>query len=254
MLEEPKALYGLYQMKKAKKALNNLANWNPTFRSGDSILNEATSKTPSGYTPQQEAAFNSNLTRLNNQKFRMASQANPNLSANVRAGIDFGNIAALNEFAKNDAILKNQKINTLATTIRGQDNANVTNQISQKAQMEQAYGNAYRAGLGNIVGALDSKINDLKTVASFVIPGAGAGAGGGDSSAEGQQSLGQMAAGSATPTMGAGAGFGNKAAAGYQAPINNSWKPYDTPVAPYTMPPNPYPMQGWITNPNQFRP
>ena len=47
--EEIKAVSGLTQMSKAKKALNRLANWKPEFRSGESILQEATAKTPYGY-------------------------------------------------------------------------------------------------------------------------------------------------------------------------------------------------------------
>jgi len=250
--EEIKAIYGLTQMNKSKKALNRLANWKPEFRSGESILQEATAKTPYGYSAQEQTAFNNSLARTNNMRYRLASQSNPNMASNINAGIQYGNIGALNEFARNDASLKQQKIGQLTNMIRSQDNMNVSNQINQKSQMEQAYGEAYKAGLSNIVGAFDSKMNDLKTVASFVIPFAGAG--GGAKAGTGQQSLGQMVAGSATPSVNSGGVFGNKAAPGYQSPINNSWRPYDTPVVPTPAPTNPYPMQGWITNPNQYNP
>jgi hypothetical protein len=248
-VEELQAVYGLTQMRKAKKALNRLSNWNPTYRTGESIFQEATSKTPSGFSAQEKAAYNNDLARQATQRYRLASQSNPNMSANIQAGIGYGSLAALNNFAKNDAALKQQKIGQLAGAITAQDNANVNYQMNQKSQMEQAYGEAYKAGLSNVVGAIKSKENDLKSVASFMIPGAGAAA-----AASGQQSLGQMAAGKATPSASAGGIFGNKVAPGYQTPLNNSWRPFDTPVTPPVDPINPYPMQGWITNPNQFRP
>lgn len=174
-VEELQAVYGLTQMRKAKKALNRLSNWNPTYRTGESIFQEATSKTPSGFSAQEKAAYNNDLARQATQRYRLASQSNPNMSANIQAGIGYGSLAALNNFAKNDAALKQQKIGQLAGAITAQDNANVNYQMNQKSQMEQAYGEAYKAGLSNVVGALDSKMNDLKTVASFVIPFAGSG-------------------------------------------------------------------------------
>ena len=240
MMEEPKILYGLHQIKKSSDALKRLSRWKPEFRTGESIFQEATAKTPRGYTAQEEAAFGQKLSRNNMQQFRSATQANPNLAQNVQAGISYGNVAALTDFASADARLKRDNINRLASDIARQDNMNVQYQMQQKAQMEQAYGEAKRAGIANVFGAFDSKMNDLKTVASFLVPMAGAGAGGGG----GQRSLGAMAAGSATPkflmssaTAGKGAAsgynFGAAASAGNvvgDVPYNTNWKPYATPT------------------------
>lgn len=293
--EEAKAIYGLTQMNKSKKALNRLANWKPEFRSGESILQEATAKTPYGYSAQETAAFNNSLARTNNMRYRLASQSNPNMASNINAGIQYSSLGALNEFARNDASLKQQKIGQLTNMIRSQDNMNVSNQINQKSQMEQAYGEAYKAGLSNVVGAFDSKMNDLKTVASFVIPFAGAGGG-----AQGKGTTTQMATsllpnsvtnpnGAQVPNQLSFGRYGNAMQAptipmngsnqaqtpstlsiypdsmwgknnygaygnGYAAPINKAWRS-PTSNAPLPPPPtNPYPMQGWITNPNQYNP
>ena len=247
--EEIKAIYGLTQMSKAKKALNRLSNWNPEFRSGESILQEATQKTPFGFSAQEKAAFTNDLSRLNNARFRAASQGNPNMAANVQAGINFGSIGALNEFAKNDALLKQQKIGQLASSITAQDNMNVSNQISQKSQMEQAYGEAYRAGLHNVVGALDSKMNDLKSVLGFIVPGAG-GAAATTTPSTTSQLAGGIVGGK---TLGKIGSTGSNAVMG--APVNTSWKPVSTPsVAPsYPVLPT-FSQQNWITNPNQYNP
>jgi hypothetical protein len=257
--EVVKVIYGLTQMSKAKKALKRLANWKPEFRSGESILQEATAKTPYGYTAQEDAAFKNNLARLNTQRYRLASQTNPNMASNINAGIQYGSIGALNEFAKNDAILKQQKIGQLASSIRSQDNMNVQNKINQKSQMEQAYGEAYKAGLSNVVGAFDSKMNDLKTVASFVIPFAGAGGATTSTPSTTTQMLGDMVGGktlkninqNAAGGMGAGAAGANVVG---DIPYNTNWRPLATPsdynpFKPYSMTTN-----DWITNPNQFRP
>ena len=258
--EEIKAIYGLTQMSKAKKALNRLSNWNPEFRSGESILQEATQKTPFGFSAQEKAAFTNDLSRLNNARFRAASQGNPNMAANVQAGLNFGSIGAINEFAKNDAALKQQKIGQLASRITAQDNMNVQSQLNQKSQMEQAYGEAYRAGLHNVVGAFDSKMNDLKTVASFVIPFAGAGGSGSAANPSAvTQGLGSLAGGKTLKNINQNAAGGMDAgAAGANVvgdiPYNTNWRPLATPsdynpFKPYSMTTN-----DWITNPNQFRP
>jgi hypothetical protein len=189
------------------------------------------------------------------------------MSANIQAGIGYGSLAALNNFAKNDAALKQQKIGQLAGAITAQDNANVNYQMNQKSQMEQAYGEAYKAGLSNVVGALDSKMNDLKTVASFVIPFAGSG---GNTQGKGTttQKATSLRPKSVTNPNGAQIpdqlSFGRYGNAMQAPPLQGAQipdtlpqqflEPFDTPVTPPVILYNPYPMQGWITNPNQFNP
>jgi len=256
--EVVKVIYGLTQMSKAKKALNRLANWKPEFRSGESILQEATAKTPYGYTAQEDAAFKNNLARLNTQRYRLASQTNPNMASNINAGIQYGSIGALNEFAKNDAILKQQKIGQLASSIRSQDNMNVQNKINQKSQMEQAYGEAYKAGLSNVVGALDSKVNEFKSVVGFIIPGAGGATTATPSTTT--QMLGDMVGGKTlsgiNQNTSAGMSIGASGAGEVGGtPYNTNWKPFSSINPPASPPPaNPYPMSGWIANPNQYNP
>lgn len=256
-----KVIYGITQMNKSKKALNRLSNWHPTYRSGESILQEATAKTPFGYSAQERAVFNNDLSRLGTQKYRMATQSNPNLAQNIQAGIDYGNIAALEQFAKSDASLKQQKIGQLASMITAQDNAKTAYDINQKSQMEQAYGEAYKAGLANVVGVFDSKMNDLKTVASFVIPMAGTG-GTSSTPSTTTQTLGSLVGGKtlsrinsgAATTSAMGASAGNMVGG---VPYNTYWKPEATPTYGYTPSSTktyPSTLNDWITNPNQFRP
>ena len=115
--------------------------------------------------------------------------------------------------------------------------------------MEQAYGEAYKAGLSNVVGALDSKINDLKTVASFVIPFAGSGG-----NTHGKGTTTQMAT-SLMPNSGVEVPMQLENTR-TQLPLNNYNSPFlrDRQLADPLATPYPYSQQGWITNPTQFRP
>ena len=140
-----KAIYGAYQANQASKALRGLASQGePQYRDPNSILQEATSKTPTGYSAAEKAAFMQNMQRLNTLKYRNATQSNPNLAQNVQSGIDYGNVNALNEFASNDANLRRERINRLASDIAQTDVRNTTNAINNKRAMEQAYGQAYQ--------------------------------------------------------------------------------------------------------------
>ena len=126
--------------------------------------------------------------------------------------------------------------------------------------MERAYGEAYRAGLHNVFGALDSKEKDLNTVASFVISLAGAGGAGSAANPSAvTQGLGSLAGGKTLKNINQNAAGGMDAgAAGANVvgdiPYNTNWRPLATPsdynpFKPYSMTTN-----DWITNPNQFRP
>lgn len=164
-----KALYGAYQAKQSSDALRRLANQpEPTYRSADSILQEAEGKTPSGYTGQEKAAFQQSLARLGMQKYRQASQINPNMASNINAGINYGSLAATNEFARNDASLRRDRINRLVTGITNEDNRNVSTAIQNRRMLQEQYGQAYQAGIGNIFNLFDQVDRDAASLTSIV--------------------------------------------------------------------------------------
>lgn len=164
-----KALYGVYQARQASKALRKLGSEpEPTYRDPNSILAEAEAKTPTGYSGQEKAAFMSNLARLNNQKYRVASQTNPNMASNINAGIQYGNLGALNEFAKNDAALRRSKVDRLFSGITQTDVRNTSNAIQNRRMLQQQYGQAYQAGIGNIFNLFDQIDRDAASVTSIV--------------------------------------------------------------------------------------
>ena len=255
----PKAIYGAIQMKQSGDALRRLANQpEPTFRSADSILREAEGKTPSGYTGQEKAAFQQSLARLGMQKYRQASQVNPNMASNINAGINYGNIGAQNEFAKNDASLRRDRINRLVNGITNEDNRNVSTAIQNRRMLQEQYGQAYQAGIGNVFNYFDALDRDAATVASIVT---GMPTGGGGGNGGGMSSLGGMVGGKSGLGGGGGAVGGgiNGRAMGANAaepvgsvPYDNSWKPYATQEPAQTYPQYNNIMQKWITNPNNM--
>lgn len=172
IFELPKAAYGFFQARKASKALNDLAKQpEPEYRSAVDIYNEADANTKSGYSPEEKAAFMGNLNRARTASQRIASDRNPNLAGVINAGINYGNIGALNQFASDDASLRRQKISQLASGITAQSNANTSNAINLKRQKEAAYGEAYKAGVGNVMNIFDAMNRDAATLTSIVAGG-----------------------------------------------------------------------------------
>ncbi len=243
-----KAIYGAYQANQAGKALRNLASQpEPTFRDPNSILQEATSKTPTGYSAAERAAFMQNLQRLNTLKYRNATQSNPNLAANVGAGIDYGRVGAINEFAANDANLRRERINRLAGDIAQTDIRNTTNAINNRRAMEQAYGQAYQAGVGNVMNLFDQIDRDAASLTSIVT---GMPAGGGGSTQKGMTTT-------TAPMLPAKSG----AAIPNTIYDNSSVQPFNTTMgrasaAPMVTEPTlpAYNQQDWIMNPNRYNP
>ena len=245
-----KAIYGAYQANQAGKALRNLASQpEPTFRDPNSILQEATSKTPTGYSAAEKAAFMQNMQRLNTLKYRNATQSNPNLAQNVQSGIDYGNVNALNEFASNDANLRRERINRLASDIAQTDVRNTTNAINNKRAMEQAYGQAYQAGIGNVMNLFDQIDRDAASLTSIVT---GMPTGGGAPTQKGMTTQ-------AAPLLPAKSGVEVPSQLTYdrvQPPLNTTMGREsvtygtNTPVTPFPS----YNQQDWIMNPNMYNP
>lgn len=129
---------------KARKAANKLKNVNPKFRDANLIREEAEGAVRYGYAPEEVADFRASLQRANNQGARMATDRNPNLSGAIQAGINFGNIGALNSFAAQDAALRRNKVNDYVSLSTGQYNNQTQADIRNKYDQEVAYGNAMK--------------------------------------------------------------------------------------------------------------
>lgn len=246
-----KAIYGAYQANQASKALRGLASQGePQYRDPNSILQEATSKTPTGYSAAEKAAFMQNMQRLNTLKYRNATQSNPNLAQNVQSGIDYGNVNALNEFASNDANLRRERINRLASDIAQTDVRNTTNAINNKRAMEQAYGQAYQAGIGNVMNLFDDIDRSAASLTSIVAPMAA------NTPTSGMQ---RASAPPSLPPLPAKSGVEVPSQLTYdrvQPPLNTTMGREsvtygtNTPVTPFPS----YNQQDWIMNPNMYNP
>ena len=240
-----KALYGVYQARQASKALRNLASQpEPTYRDPNSILAEAEAKTPTGYSGAEKAAFMNNLARLNTSRYRIASQTNPNMASNIGAGIDYGNVGAINEFAKNDAAIRRNKVNSLFGAITAADTRNTSNAIANRRMLEQQYGQAYQAGVGNVFNLFDQIDRDAASLTSIVT---GLPTGGSGSSAPMVSGGGGVAGKAAAPNIGTVGGAG--ATNVNNTPYETNWEPYATPNPEPTPAPRNSLMQKWIMNP-----
>jgi len=164
-----KALYGIYQTHQASKALRDLAKQpDPQYRSAIDIKNEAEAVNQRGFSAQEEADFGTSLARMSNARLRSARDMNPNLANAVTAGINFGNLGALNKFAADSARLRENKVNRLAGDITQQSNANVSEAIRRKREKEMAYGEAYKAGISNISNMFEQIDRDAASVTAIL--------------------------------------------------------------------------------------
>jgi hypothetical protein len=140
------AIYGAAdsysKSQKAEKSINALKKVKPKFRDALTIQREAEAGVKNGFTPEEAANFQSGLTRTNNAQYRRATDMNPNLAPAIQAGINYGNVAAQNQFAAADAQLRQSKVDRLTNQITGQSNAQTEADIQNKRDQEIAYGNA----------------------------------------------------------------------------------------------------------------
>jgi hypothetical protein len=126
----------------AKKDIAKLSKWNPKFKDALTIQREAEAAVRNGYSPEEVANFQQGLTRSNNASYRRATDINPNLAPAIQAGINYGNVAAQNQFTAADAQLRQAKVDRLGNQITAQDNAQTQADIQSKREQEIAYGNA----------------------------------------------------------------------------------------------------------------
>lgn len=160
-----------------KKAERELDSWERThpqdFKTGQQIYTEAASATPTGFSPQETAAFQQNLARRSNQARRMATDRNPNLSPAINAAINYGNIGALVNFSAQDAQLRRQLISEKVGLIRGQSNAQT--QFNQNVSAQ--YGQAIQQQKENLTNSLYNVANSAAAY-GYYTGGTGTGTGG----------------------------------------------------------------------------
>lgn len=152
------AIYGAVEAQDrksdAKAGIERLKKMQPRFRTGQELRLEGESAIREGFTPEQQVNFRQGLVRQNNQARRIATDRNPNLSGAVNAAINYQNLGALNEFAAQDAALREQKIQQYIGLIGGQSNLQTQADIQSKREQETAYGNAKRQANADIYNSL----------------------------------------------------------------------------------------------------
>ncbi len=128
-----------------------------------------------GYTPQEIAAFHTNLATSNNTAFANAENASGgNQSQAVNAALQGNNIGALNQFAVSDAQLKRQNqqyADSFAGQYQNLANENTQTALQRRQQQEQAYGGALKAGLTNLgnTANLSQALGSAGTLASAAL-------------------------------------------------------------------------------------
>jgi hypothetical protein len=139
---------------KAKKGIENLKDWQPRYKSAEEVQREADATIREGFTPQETASFRQSLARRSNQAYQTAVQRNPNLASAIQAGINYGNIGALSDFAANDARLRRQRIQDYIGRASSQYNQQTNADLTSKRVQEEAYGRAKSQAEANIYNSL----------------------------------------------------------------------------------------------------
>jgi hypothetical protein len=139
---------------KAKKGIEKLKDWKPRYKTAEEVQREADATIREGFTPQETASFRQSLARRSNQAYQTAVQRNPNLASAVQAGINYGNIGALTDFAARDAQLRRQRVQDYIGRASSQYNQQTNADLTSKRMQEQAYGLAKSQAEANIYNSL----------------------------------------------------------------------------------------------------
>lgn len=151
---------GLYRTAKAdserKKLLKKpLAKYSEVPELRDSRL-RANEMAKSGFSPEEKAAFQQQLSRSQNTAYSRAIQTAPNMGSAINAGINYTNIPAINQFAGQDAQLHRQNIkyaDTFSSYLQDLNNQNITEQLNMTKAAFGAIGEGKREGINEIAGA-----------------------------------------------------------------------------------------------------
>lgn len=165
---------GIYEHTQAKKALKNLQNQPlPQYTMApeqQNYYNRVNQASQYGFSPQETAAFKQNVAQQQNTGYQQGiQQSGGNLAQALSAGFGAQNLQTQNQFAAQGAELQRQKLGMLGSAageVQGQQNLINQNQIQRRNTLEQAYGQAMQAGLGNISSGLQSGVGAFRTKAS----------------------------------------------------------------------------------------
>lgn len=155
--------YQLYQSNRALKQLGKEAM--PTYGANPTLTaayQRAQQMSQRGYTPEQEAAFKSNLATNQNTAYRNAvSQSGGNLAQAINAGLQSQNIGALNQFAADDASKRQQNIqyaDSFAPRFQNIQDENTRNALNYRIMREQALGAAKAQAQSNLAQGANATI------------------------------------------------------------------------------------------------
>jgi hypothetical protein len=154
-VEAAKGIYGAFQSSKANSELDKInATPRPKYKTGAEISSEAESMAH-GLTPQEMAAAQHHLDRLNNTRYDLATKRNPTLSGAAQAGVNYGSIQGQLGLAAQDAAIRRQNVQQMIGLLGSQYNRQTAADLAHRQQLEQQYGAAGQAGIKNIFSALE---------------------------------------------------------------------------------------------------
>ena len=157
--------YGIYQTAAAEIEESKLPDYQK-YKDSKEIMAEAKNQAR-GYTAKEKLAFFQQMAQNNARKYYQAMSYRPDMANTIMAGINYGNIGAINEFAAKDAQLRRQDEQRLAGLIQTQDARNVSAFNSRLQMREQALGQAKQAGVQNMWGGATSAMNNYRQDTQF---------------------------------------------------------------------------------------
>lgn len=157
--------YGIYQTAAAEIEESKLPDYQK-YKDSKEIMAEAKNQAR-GYTAKEKLAFFQQMAQNNARKYYQAMSYRPDMANTIMAGINYGNIGAINEFAAKDAQLRRQDEQRLAGLIQTQDARNVSAFNSRLQMREQALGQAKQAGVQNMWGGATSAMNNYRKDTQF---------------------------------------------------------------------------------------
>lgn len=165
-----KMIGGAVQLYKANKALQELhkqpePNYAISPEYQQAYAKALAMSNGSGFSAQETAGFNNDLAMNNTATFKNAVDiGGGGMGSTINAGIQYGNINAINQRAGQGAALKRgyaQDAASLAQGLQSQQNLIDQTRIGRRQLLEQTYGAAKAQANENIWGASDSASNSL---------------------------------------------------------------------------------------------